>query len=358
MNIKFIFCLLCLIYLFGIGCQPETTRYENVLTNYDLDQYDYFVDLPDHFWGHINQVSVQSDRITALGRALFYDPRLSINDRISCSSCHEQKLAFADGLRFSSGVFNEQTSRNSMSLVNPGLSVKHFWDIEANGLLQAVMLPIQNHVEMGIRDLSSIKDHLEATDFYSDLFFQVFGNTQNSEITEENISLALTHFVGSLQSYQSKFDEGLPIDFVNFTVSENNGREIFFNKGNCEHCHESPLMTRNWSMTANIGLDMDYQDEGWSNGKFKIPTLRNIELTAPYMHDGRFSTLEQVIEHYDHGVQNHPNLSWALTDPLSSTKKPKKLNLTDTEKEDLVAFLKTLTDNKFISDPKFSNPFK
>lgn len=145
--------------------------------------------------------------------------------------------------------------------------------------------------------------------------------------------------------------------------------DVFLVKAGCDNCHSKPTFDARWSSSgANIGLELEYEDQGMgatgnpfgANGVFKIPSLRNIALTAPYMHDGRFNTLEEVIDHYNEGIQNHPSLDWRLQkfDELSGTQQPIKLHLDELEKMALVSFLKTLTDEDYRNDVRFSNPFK
>jgi cytochrome c peroxidase len=299
---------------------------------------------------------------------LFYDKRLSANQTISCASCHQREHGFSDGRRFSVGLNGGLTSRNAMGLTNARYYQRRhfFWDERANTLEDQVLQPIQNAVEMGMT-LPALITRLNAEPFYKDLCSLAFGDP---ELSEERISRALAQFVRSIISTRSKFDQGIPQGFANFTPQENLGRQIFFGQvGNatCAACHGTdnfvPVNTIN-----NNGLENPYLDKGIGEitglardeGLFKVPSLRNIELTAPYMHDGRFSTLEEVVEFYNSGVTNHPNLSPPLrvpTPPGAPPGPPRRLNLTDDQKTALIAFLKTLTDRTALNDPKFSDPF-
>lgn len=298
-----------------------------------------------------------------LGRVLFYDPQLSLNNRISCSSCHHQKLAFADAGAFSRGFNNKMTQRNSMAIVNIHGNNNFFWDSRVNSLTTMALMPIRDHVEMGIENIGQLELKLSRIPYYPDLFQKAFGDTK---ITEERIASALAQFMSSMVSFNSKFDIGKKNNFSNFNPLEKMGMELFFSeKSLCSSCHSGPNFSApdfprgaysspTVAGTANIGLDLVYRDNGKHEGQFKIPTLRNIELTAPYMHDGRFKTLEEVIEHYNSGVMLHHNL-----DPkLRQGQTPRRLNLNNIEKQALIAFLKTLTDNQFIHDERYSNPFK
>ena len=249
-----------------------------------------------------------------------------------------------------------------------------FWDQRAATLEDQTLMPIQDLVEMGM-SLDDLVIKLEATDYYAELFDDAFGSTV---ITADRISRALAQFIRSMETYGSKYDEGRATivgpgqggippfqqDFPNFTEQENLGKSIFFDTeiGNCASCHTPDLFIA--PGPRNNGLDVVYEDNGFGEvtgnlqdyGLFKVPSLRNIELTGPYMHDGRFETLEEVIEHYNSGVQDHPNLGPQLriNGPNSP---PKMLNLSETDKAALVAFLKTLTDQDFLTDERWSNPF-
>ncbi len=310
----------------------------------ELEVYDYFEEeIP--FSGFAQFASAAKiDEYAALGRLLFYDNRLSLNNSIACANCHVQSKAFADGLDFSPGLENYKTSRNSMALVNVGYHVSTFWEGHNGDVQNHILDPISNHIEMGMRSTEELVTKLNGIEEYVRLFDEVTGE----EITEESVEHMLSTFVKSMISYNSKYDKGVDINFINFSIDELRGKDLFFGDAKCASCHQGDHMAASWRRSANIGLDMDYEDEGAGNGKFKIPSLRNIAETAPYMHDGRFETLEEVIEHYNSGVQDHPELDWLLGGDLG---------LDEHDKSDLVAFLKTLTDHEFMSDPKFSNPF-
>ncbi len=311
-----------------------------------------------------------SNKSVQLGRILFYDKKLSINNTISCASCHKQSLAFADNVNFSTGFGNLLTTRNSMSILNPVNNNNMFWDSRASSPLELSLMPVFNHIEMGMENDQMLVTKLSKTSYYPDLFEDAFGDRT---ITREKISKAVTQFLNCLFSKESKFDQGLQNNFANFTPLELYGKQLFFSDQlKCSECHSGTNFSApdapgspyggstfgndasNPRGTANIGLDVSYKDNGRGNGKFKIPSLRNIELTGPYMHDGRFTTLEQVINHYSEGIQNHPSLDEKFRDGM----KAKKLNLSENDKVALIAFLKTLTDKNLITNPKFSDPFK
>ena len=304
----------------------------------------------------------------ALGRVLFYDKRLSANQTISCSSCHQAEHGFSDPRQFSVGFDGGLTGRNSMGLTNARYYLREnfFWDERAATLEDQVLMPIQNGVEMGMT-LDLLVQRVDAEPFYDELFTAAFGTP---EVNSTRISRALAQFVRSIVSGSSKYDTGVPLGFSNFTAQENQGRQIFQGPvGGCATCHGSDNFVPGNNIFNN-GLENPYVDKGVGEvtglasdeGFFKVPSLRNIELTAPYMHDGRFATLEQVVEFYNSGVVNHPNLSpqlRVLPGPgVPQPPPPRRLNLTDAQKAALVAFLKTLTDTSVTTHPKYSDPFR
>ena len=302
-----------------------------------------------------------TDDGATLGRVLFYDTRLSANDTISCGSCHVQKHAFVDPNRFSRGFEGKLTDRHAMSLVNLRYHPRgrFFWDERGGNLEQMVLMPVENPIEMG-RDPATLPAVLGRDTRYRDLFHRAFGDAQ---MTKERMARALAQFVRSMVSYQSKYDEGRAAarsaaeDFANFTRLENRGKALF--QRNCSVCHLSGQEAHFVTVSpVNTGLDEDTQraDGGVGDitlnpremGHFKSPSLRNVEFTRPYMHDGRFETLEVVIDHYSTGGRNHPNKDARML----------PMNFTVSEKAALVAFLQTLTDTKFLTDPKFSDPWE
>lgn len=307
-----------------------------------------------------------------LGRVLFYDKKLSLNSTVSCASCHHQDKAFADGLQFSTGFEGRTTTRNSMAIINPIVQNNLFWDSRSKTIHDLSLQPIQNHIEMGMEDLDRLVNKLESTEYYKPLFKKAFGE---ENISPEKISKALSQFVASITTSRSRFDKESQNNFKNFSELEKMGMQLFNSeKAKCSSCHgggnmsaldgpNDPYGGGGSSFTSsqdlrgatNIGLDLVYKDNGLGNGKFKIPSLRNIELTGPYMHDGRFSTLEQVVDHYSNGIKPHQHLDIKFTDGKGNVK---PLNLSSLEKKAIVAFLKTLTDPEMTQNPKWSNPFK
>ncbi len=310
--------------------------------------------------------NMTTDLGAMLGRVLFYDKRLSTNQTVSCSSCHQAAHGFSNARRFSVGFNGGLTARNSMGLSNARYYQRgrFFWDERAATLEDQVLQPIQNSVEMGMT-LPALEARLQAEPYYTNLFANAFGSPV---ISSDLISRSLAQFVRSMISTRSKYDQGVGRGFTNFTAQENLGRQIFFGQvGNatCAACHSTDTFSA--PNIFNNGLEFPYVDPGvggitgraQDNGLFKVPSLRNIELTAPYMHDGRFATLEEVVEFYNSGVVNNPNLPPPLRAPPipGQPPAPRRLNLTAGQKAALVAFLNTLTDTNLTTDVKFSDPF-
>jgi cytochrome c peroxidase len=294
-----------------------------------------------------------------LGRVLFYDKQLSRNRTVSCGSCHIQSHGFSDPNRFSKGLNGGLTNRHSMGLASSRFypNGRFFWDERAPTLEFQVLQPIQNEVEMDLTIPEAIQ-RIQSTPYYAQLFQNAFGSTT---VTAERISRALAQFIRSMVSYRSKFDSvfdanGVP-DFVGkLTQQEFLGLRLFqpvpgfpnISRG-CNRCHVAASQIS--TQARNNGLDLNTP----GGGRFKSPSLRNVAVRAPYMHDGRFATLEEVVEFYNSGVQDNPFLDPILRDNQG---RPRRLNLTPAEKAALVAFLNTLTDTGLNTDPKFSDPFR
>ncbi len=300
-----------------------------------------------------------TDAGATLGRVLFYDKMLSANGTVACASCHVQADGFSDSRQFSVGFAGGLTGRNSMGLANARYyNNRHFfWDERAATLEDQVLMPIQDATEMGMT-LEQLVETVSSLDYYPELFEDAFGTPT---VTTGRISRALAQFVRSMVSTDSKYDQVLQ-NQATFTAQEELGRQIFFtpNMGGCAACHGTDAQIAPGA--RNNGLDLVFTDNGLGDvtgdpaddGKFKVPSLRNIELTAPYMHDGRFDTLEQVVQFYNNDIQDHPNLDPALQTPDG---RPRRLRLSPNEQAALVAFLKTLTDPTLVTDPKFADPF-
>jgi len=290
----------------------------------------------------------------ALGRFLFFDKQLSINNAQSCADCHSPEKAFTDGRKTARGAEGLLGPRNTMPLFNLAWKSEYFWDGRAKSLRAQVLQPIQNPIELH-QTLTNLCDklHVAVKAHYDGLFIAAFGSP---EITAEKISLALENYLFTLTSYNAKFDRVLRGE-EKFTPAEQRGFELFSTEydprrgqfgADCFHCHGGSLFQS--QSFANNGLDGAFKDIGrekitgriWDRGKFAVPSLRNVALTAPYMHDGRFLTLEEVVEHYSTGV-----IRSATLDPNLAKHPDGGVPLSGVDKEALVAFLHTLTDTHF-----------
>ncbi len=317
-----------------------------------------------------------------LGRVLFYDMQLSKNGTVSCASCHLQRTAFSDPRKLSVGFAGGRTKRNAMHLANlrysnlQGHRPGFFWDERVATLEAQVLMPIQDEIEMGIT-LPQLEKRIARLPWYPSLFKAAFGSQQ---VTSQRIARSVAQFMRAMVSLDAKFDRAAPANgdyskaFAGFTSQENLGRSLFFDGADgiaehgCAHCHIPP--TFGMTKAQNNGLALKYADSGLGklkrrpndpftpsdDGKFKAPSLRNIELTAPYMHDGRFKTLAEVIDHYSQGVHPHVNLGLAFEEETTD-RKTLGFHFTTKQKTALIAFLKTLTDHKFVKDPRFADPF-
>ncbi len=290
----------------------------------------------------------------ALGRKLFHDPILSRDNTQACASCHNAEFSFTDnGNRFSTGIDGIAGNRNSMAIINIGWMDELFWDGRAEGVEIQALEPVPNPIEMHLNWTEAMAK-LNAHEEYPQLFFDAFGKY---DIDSSMVVKAIAQFERTMISSDSKWDRYLRGE-AQLTPAEAMGFEVFFTeKGDCFHCHATILFTDN--LPHNNGLDATHADPGYASitgnandmGKFKTPTLRNIVYTAPYMHDGRFETLEEVIDFYSEGVKWSPTI-----DPLMKKVEQGGVKLTDQEKASLIAFLKTLTDTTFISNPDYSAP--
>lgn len=291
-----------------------------------------------------------------LGRMLFYDPILSKDNKQSCGGCHFQSNGFADPNRFSVGVDGIAGDRNAMALINLGWDRHFFWDGRSATMEIQALEPVPNPIEMHLSWVEAM-DKLNQHPDYPALFKHVFGVDVIDSLL---VAKAIAQFERTLISGNSKYDKVRRGQAL-LTEIERLGESIFFSeKGDCFHCHNYPFF--NSPEFHNNGLQQTIVDSGRflvtkrtdDLGKFKAPTLRNIALTAPYMHDGRFTTLKQVVEFYNNSVnQTSPNV-----DPMMQ--KPNRFNgslrLSSAEVDAVVAFLETLTDEDFITNPAFSNP--
>ncbi len=366
-NLIVSFTFLCALLVVFTACNKEADQdlpYKNNNLKLPTEVADYKVaELPQGFQNQfVNTQSLDaiSNEVATIGRVLFYDTKLSVNNLVSCGSCHKQEFAFSDPVAASIGFDGGETPRNAQSIVNCFTKKTFFWDGRVTGLNEMVLEPIGNHIEMGLEELDELEVKLANTDYYPALFNAAYGSP---DITKERIADGLTQFLNALVSIDSKFDKAGGEFFVtseDFTASEASGAELFWGKARCADCHSGVNM-RGWNDedVANIGLDVEYEDNGMGNGNFLVPSLRNVALTAPYMHDGRFANLREVVNHYNKGIQDHPHLDSRLRGDFGwdPTGDPTVLNLNEEEVDNIVAFLNTFTDEVLITDPKFSDPF-
>ena len=383
--------LFAFLILGCFSCKQDGGEFEiNYYSAEDYQMMSQYIDIPDFPLDYKNQYpkyyrggttgNFNKDMAT-LGRVLFYDKKLSADETISCASCHKQELAFADDVDLSIGIEDRRTGRNSLALgavfsfqeyygsASFG-AVPFFWDNRASSVQEQSIQTFANENEMGM-EMHKVVAAVKELPYYAPLFEMAFGDRN---IDEDKVLNAVSTFVNSIGSFNSKYDQAL--DASNFQLvgigsnapdgdlsmlsdQENRGKSLYLN--NCASCHGSVNGVPG-KIQANNGLDMNYEDNGTGDftnssadmGKFKVPTLRNIMVTQPYMHDGRFETIEEVLDHYSSGVQNHPNLDAELKTGNS----PRQMNLTSEQKADLIAFFNTFTDTEFLAAERYSDPFK
>ncbi len=345
--------------------------------------FDYSADFPAHLLaeedspdtgyeaGEIDSTAFHDidDDISTLGRVLFYDKKLSAMENISCGSCHIQENSFAEEKQFSEGI-SALTKRNSMTLNDLAWTSQEtfFWDMSQTDLHTMIQLPLKDENEIGAV-MEDVVFKLNDTDYYPQLFQKAFGTRQ---ITEERIVDALVNFIKSMHTFNSRFDQQADINFKDFTEKERHGKNLF--ASNCTSCHSEgagfgtfgeiliptggsthpvdifPFIFNNGlALGEDLGVG-EWHESPFNNHLFKIPTLRNIAVTGPYMHDGQFETLEQVIDHYSEGVVQNEWTNFFI--PGTG------FGFDDEEKEALIAFLHTLTDETFFTNPKWSDPFE
>ena len=354
--------LLALLFLVIVSCgedEPvEVVEFDDtpyILEYGNLPSPDLPVDNP------LTQQGVQ------LGRMLFYEKMLSLNGSQSCASCHNQKDGFSDTLQFSIGVEMLEGKRQAMPVFNLAWhSNAFFWDGRAHLLRDQSLEPIEDPLEMN-ETLGNVIAKLSASKKYKDQFTRAFGS---EEVTSEKMALAMEQFMLSIVSYDSKYDKFLAGE-LQLSESEERGRLLFETEYNpffpeksgadCVHCHGGSNFENDQYMNNGLDTDADFVDFGRESqtgspsdrAKFKVPTLRNVAVTQPYMHDGRFNTLEEVVEHYDLHLRQSSTLDPALIQVVDNG----SLNLTEQDKLDLVNFLKTLTDQTFLNNLEYSDPF-
>ncbi|MFN7912675.1 MAG: cytochrome-c peroxidase [Bacteroidota bacterium] len=366
--------------------------------------------LPETAYNYAKKHGVNS-QLATLGRVLFFDKKLSQNNTTSCGSCHKQEFAFADNVQFNRGFDGQFLNRNSTSIqglfgfktpivdtVNGLFPTKDnqeelllFWDGRQRNMADMVLNPVLNHKEMNIPSFDILIAKLKGINYYPQLFKNAYGT---EDITKERIAFAMEGFLACLNTKPKSQSENLnnpvpePTDVdKHLTDFEKTGKKLFHEKYNCAKCHD-PLSQPNLTVNVpsgdygggnvpviinpngekvtlmfNIGLDLIPKDLGLGGftgfagdkGVFKVPTLQNISVTAPYMHDGRLKTLEEVVDHYGHGINDTRTLAPNFRNLDGSVK---KLNISRIERDAIVAFLKTLKNDDFLNNPMYSNPFK
>lgn len=342
-----------------LACKKDKVEYNP--TPYELEIPSHF---PDMIIPSDNPMTVEG---VELGRKLFYEKKLSGDNSMACAACHAPSAAFSDPNQFSTGIDGVQGDRNSMALINIGWNNGFFWDGRAATLEEQIIQPVENPIEMHAT-WKEVVGKLNADVNYTNMFYKAFGTT---EIDSLLAAKAIAQFLRTLISGESKYDAmykyeyGLPLSPTDqntlnqVTPSEWAGYDLFLsiNGADCFHCHNGPLM--HMQKYSNNGLDAVFTDLGRGgvtgnpsdNGKFKIPTLRNIAYSAPYMHDGRFATLDEVIDHYSHGIQMSPTI-----DPSIEYASQGGVQLDAQQKDLLKQFLMTMTDDNFINNPNFQEP--
>ena len=317
----------------------------------------YSIEIPSNFPPIDNNIdNPLTEEGILLGRHLFWEPRLSGDNSMSCATCHNPKNAFSDSNQYSIGINGHIGKRNSMVLQNLAWSNDFFWDGRVISLIDQILIPVMDSTEMNETWANAMKE-LKYDPKYNTLFYEAFGVKNPDSI---HAAKAIAQFLTTMISSNSKFDKVLRNEMV-FTPLENAGYASFnsFSGGDCFHCHGGILGT-DFSYKNN-GLDESPIDTGrglitmnpLDNFKFKVPSIRNLEYSSPYMHDGRFTTIDQVINFYSIGIHpNSPNI-----DPLIEFSSQGGVQLNPQERLELKAFLLTLSDEDFINNPNFSNPF-
>lgn len=353
-KIKYLLSISLFLGLFIVACDPKDDDNDWVYNPTSVT-----VSLPAFVNTYLGAMPIPSDNpLTeegiALGRRLFYDKRLSNDNTMSCATCHLQEHAFDDPRRFSEGTNGALGNRNAMSIQNLSWANAMFWDGRRETLEQQAHDPVTNPIEMR-NTWTTVESRLRSDANYPQLFYEAFGT---ADIDSNLVVKAIAQFERTLVSFHSPFDDYYFNGNTNaLTEQQIRGKDIYFGKGHCNDCHSDVLLTDN--QFRNNGLDNVLTDIGMgkptqnpdNNGKFKVPTLRNIALTAPYMHDGRFPDLQAVVDFYSHGIQpNSPNIDEHVA-PFGNG-----FAFNPAEKADLIAFLQSFTDTSFINNPNFSNP--
>lgn len=336
--------------LFAFSCSDTNDSYQEPLPLAGVpDNFPHFVD------SKTNPLSADG---IALGRKLFFDKRLSGNNQVACATCHQQSLAFSDGFALTrEGISGNALERNSPALINLAWADNGlFWDGGSNNLESQAFAPLAHADEMH-QNLEELLEELNADASYPRMFEKAFGKA----INQADIVKAIAQFERTLISGNSRYDKYVRGESGG-SLDQNELKGLQLAEQFCFTCHAGPLMTDN--LYHNNGIDDDFDDDtelmlkrgraritGSSGdlGKFRTPTLRNVEKTGPYMHDGRFTTLQQVMEHYNSGILDSPTL-----DPHLKKNGKLGIALSEEEKTQLISFLKTLTDYEFLSSSRFS----
>lgn len=341
---KFIFLIGVLFFL---SCQKDDdSAYQNIPLNFEI---------PGNFPSIAYDLSNNplTEKGFELGKKIFYDGRLASDGVVSCGFCHIQEDAFTHhGHTFSHGVGEGIGTRNAPPIQNMAFQTQFFWDGAADHIELLSMAPISNELEMN-GNIIDIMNMMKNDAQYKKLYKQAFSN---GEINPENMLKALAQFMTMLTSSNSRFDKYRRNETGGtLTQQELEGYAIFNQK--CASCHATDIFTDNTFRNNGLPINPQINDLGryrvtenpLHKYKFKVPSLRNVELTAPYMHDGRFYTLEAVLNHYANGITSTENL-----DPILNNNGNLGIPLTTDEKTKIIAFLKTLTDYEFISNPRFA----
>ena len=357
---KYSFVLLSLVIL--VSCEDDEmgdmevfdpTPYQLVLPTV-LEPFEPLMKIPDD-----NPLTVEG---VALGRKLFFETRLSADGTLSCAGCHIPDKSFAENKQFSTGIDGIEGTRNAQNIVNLSWMNSLFWDGRAESIEKQALEPVVNPIEMH-NSWSDVENELMSDDEYRQLFKAAFGTENIDSIL---VVKAIAQFERTLISGNSAFDRYLNEEPTGWKQEDFDaalrGLDVFMaeEKGDCFHCHgdpTNPFWTDN--LFHNNGLDATFSDLGLGaitgsesdNGKFKTPTLRNLLFTAPYMHDGRFNSLEEVVDHYSTGLKNSPTI-----DPLMKKIDQGGAQLSPQDKSDLIMFMKSLTDSSFVNNPNFQDP--
>ena len=341
-------CVLCLVFLL-VACGSDDSSYEDIEDEnkvLDFPQPDFF---PSPTYDL--ETNPPTEKGFELGKKLFYDGRLSSTGVISCGFCHIQEFSFTHHTHIvSHGVNGALGTRNAQPLMNLAYMEDFSWDGSAAHLDAFPIIPITTDVEMN-ESVGNVIEKLKADEDYQSLFAAAF---ENENIDADNMFKALSQFLVMMVSADTKYDKVMQGNAV-FTDEETAGKAIF--EAKCASCHSGILFTDQSYRNNGLPIDPQYNDigrervtgESDDRYKFKVPTLRNIALTYPYMHDGRFQTLSEVLNHYDSGMEHTENL-----DPIFVNDNEIGIPLSDNEKTQLLAFLQTLTDDNFILDQRFS----